>query len=531
MRTLFRNLVPKIFTLKLLFLLNFNCVVYAQEGSIDSTFGINGIVVQEKGAGWDLAIYNNQRIVLGGKGFNFTVVSYKLDGTPDSSFGNFGKIDVDLFENDEQPYTISIQPDGKILLAGYIKIDRIDFALVRFNLDGSLDSGFDYDGIVTTDFNGGVDAIRRIAIQSDGKIIAAGIAETTLPWNFAMARYLPNGSLDFNFGNGGKVITEFNNYSDAWDILIYPDSKILCSGWVYNASTNWSDFALVRYLPDGSLDNSFGVGGKIITQAVGNPYYNCEARSVLLQHDNKIVVGGYVEADFAMIRYLNSGEIDTTFGNNGNGIVLTDFNGGADEGNVLLQDSVGHLLLAGQTEDPVENKNNFALARYTANGLPDSAFGLNGKVTINIFSDGDYTSNDFCYGMAIQPNGKIVLGGRAFINGEYYFAAVRINANFSSPVSVETQPVNFPKLFNLYQNYPNPFNPSTIIKYSIPTEGFITLKIFDMLGREVETLINQNQKSGSYEIEWNANNQSSGIYFYQLKTSANIKTQKMLLLK
>ena len=96
---------------------------------------------------------------------------------------------------------------------------------------------------------------------------------------------------------------------------------------------------------------------------------------------------------------------------------------------------------------------------------------------------------------------------------------------------METQPVNFPKLFNLYQNYPNPFNPSTIIKYSIPTEGFITLKIFDILGREVETLVNQNQKPGSYEIKWNTSNQSSGIYFYRIRVGEFIETKKMILLR
>lgn len=102
---------------------------------------------------------------------------------------------------------------------------------------------------------------------------------------------------------------------------------------------------------------------------------------------------------------------------------------------------------------------------------------------------------------------------------------------FDKATSIDNEPTEIIRDFELLHNYPNPFNPSTIIQYSIPTEEFITLKIFDILGREVETLINQNQKPGSYEIEWNANNQSSGIYFYRIRADHFIQTKKMLLLR
>ena len=102
---------------------------------------------------------------------------------------------------------------------------------------------------------------------------------------------------------------------------------------------------------------------------------------------------------------------------------------------------------------------------------------------------------------------------------------------FDKATDIKNETQEIPTEFVLYQNYPNPFNPSTTIKYSIPEEDYVSLKIFDILGREVAILVNKQQKSGYYEVEWNANNKTSGVYFYQLKTNNTIKTSKMLLLK
>lgn len=132
----------------------------------------------------------------------------------------------------------------------------------------------------------------------------------------------------------------------------------------------------------------------------------------------------------------------------------------------------------------------------------------------------------------MNPNGEWTLGiydGETGNTGT--FKGWKLTLYFETPVSVDNESTEIIQDFELHQNYPNPFNPSTIIKYSIPSEGFINLKIFDILGREVKTLVNQNQKPGSYEIKWNTSNHSSGIYFYRIRAGEFVETKKMILLR
>lgn len=238
-------------------------------------------------------------------------------------------------EDHDAAFAITIQADGKIILAGvanrlFSTTTAEYFALARYNPDGSLDASFGTGGKVFTDFFG-FSFARGIAIQSDGRIVAAGAAyrsPPTLTQDFALARYMPDGTLDTSFGSGGKITTDFFGSSsefglgdEAFAVSLQTDAKITTAGRVFNLPTldlpALSDFGLARYNPDGSLDASFGTGGKVTTNFFG---LNDEARALTIQRDGRIFAGGKavrvafspVASEFALARYQTDIQPDFT---------------------------------------------------------------------------------------------------------------------------------------------------------------------------------------------------------------------------
>ena len=216
------------------------------------------------------------------------------------------------------------------------------------------------NGTVTTDIGGKDDSAHSITLQPDGKLVVAGYGGGASDYDFVLARYLPDGSLDTGFGTGGKVITDFGFSESAHSITLQPDGKLVVAGYSYNG-VNF-DIALARYLPDGSLDTNFGISGRVITNLGGHNdagYSNNDyGHSISLQSDGKLVVAGYVGSDFALARYLSDGGLDTSFGTGGK--VTTDFFGGYDAGNSITLQPDGKLVVAGYAHNGVNN--DFALA-------------------------------------------------------------------------------------------------------------------------------------------------------------------------
>src|SRR6266540_534170 len=155
---------------------------------------------------------------------------------------------------------------------------------------GDLDTSFGTGGKVTTSFGSFYDEIDGLALQPDGKIVAGGYVETSsTDSDFGLARYNPNGSLDTSFGTGGKVTTPIGPYALARSLVLQPDGKIVVAGYEYDGSTEL--FAVARYNAGGSLDTSFGTGGKVTTAFAGGGGLG---RSIALQADGKIVETGYI---------------------------------------------------------------------------------------------------------------------------------------------------------------------------------------------------------------------------------------------
>jgi uncharacterized delta-60 repeat protein len=228
------------------------------------------------------------------------------EGDLDTSFDSDGKVTTDIGGIDNRARSVAIQSDGKIVAAGYSNPgSNYDFTLARYNTDGTLDTNFDSDGKVTTAIGSGTDQAFSVAIQSDGKIVAAGYSNNGSNDDFALVRYNTDGSLDTSFDSDGKVTTAIGGSDDrAHSVAIQSDGKIVVAGHSDNGSNE--DFALVRYNTDGTLDTSFDSDGKVTT-AIGSA--SDFARSVAIQSDGKIVAAGRSTGsndDFALVRYAGT---------------------------------------------------------------------------------------------------------------------------------------------------------------------------------------------------------------------------------
>lgn len=310
--------------------------------------------------------------------------------------------------------TMAIQSDGKIIVADITA--GLDFGLIRLNSDGTRDLTFGVNGVVSTDFSGHLDQAFSIAIQTDGRIVAGGYTETS-PGNydFGLARYLADGSLDTSFNGTGKLSVNVGSTSDyAYDIALQSDGKILIAGSTWSGSSN--DLAIVRVNTNGTLDGSFGTGGTVIMDIGGGT--NDSAYNLYLQADGKIVVGGSSNGDFALVRYDSAGNLDTGFGAGGK--VITAIGGSSDFGYGLTADASGRLLLAGSSFNGTSY--DIAVVRYLSNGSLDSSFGTGGIVTTSTS-----VSDDVAYSVRVQGDGKILVGGTSRSDSTADFALMRYN--------------------------------------------------------------------------------------------------------
>lgn len=311
---------------------------------------------EELGQGTKLVAAGSGTAVPGGLSA-FALVRYNPDGSLDPTFGTSGKVTTD-FPGGGDANALAVQADGKLVAAG---VTGGDFALVRYNPDGSLDTSFGTGGTVTTDFAGNVDIANALIVQADGKLVAAGSTEF-FAVDFAVARYNPDGTLDASFGTGGQAVTDLGGNDRAFALAVQ-DGKLVAGGLSFSFTGTNGDFGLVRYNPDGSLDGSFGSGGKVTTDFRGLGSFE-EARALVVQ-GNRLVAAGNVGpfVDFGLARYRADGALDRSFGSGGK--VTTDFVGQTDEAFGLAVQADGRLVAAGFTTSEF-GEMDFALARYRA---------------------------------------------------------------------------------------------------------------------------------------------------------------------
>jgi len=332
-------------------------------------------------------------------------------GDLDTTFGGDGIVTTNFTRRIAAGLALAIQSNGKLVVAGGSKFDGRDgrFAIARYNADGSLDATFGGDGKVTTDFSRYGDDAAGVAIQPDGKIVVAGDARLGSGNSaFAVARYEADGTLDATFGGGdGEVVTQFTHKNDGVaGLALQPDGKIVvCGGTGFDART--SKLALARYDTDGSLDAAFDGDGKLTMDLSGGVDY---ADAVIAQPDGKIVAGGRTvvggQVRFVLVRFDADGSVDDTFGTNGT-VTTAMTNRGSSIQALILQADL-KIVAVGYGIRAVDHAV-FALARYDMDGSLDTTFGGGDGKTLTDFTPGE----DYGLGVALQPDGRIVVAGLA----------------------------------------------------------------------------------------------------------------------
>lgn len=403
----------------------------AAPGGLDPSFGRGGRVLTDFDRSTDIAnavaLQADGKLIVVGTTYvdndfsdeDFALARYNQDGSLDASFGTRGRVTTDFPGLAAEASAVTVQPDGKILVAGGafpLFAFLGNFEIARYNPDGSLDASFGSGGIVTTHFPQGSYA-SALALQADGKIIAAGTdyvdfsSEASSNTDFALARYNPDGSPDIGFGNGGQVLTDFERLNDdVFAVLVQPDGRIIAAGSARDPSTDY-DFAAARYSSDGRLDASFGNGGKVSTD-FGNDGFD-RARAAALQPDGRIVAAGFATTlngghqNFAVVRYNSDGALDPGFG--GTGLKQVSFGSCCQSANSVLLQPDGKIILVGYP-DSESSDSDFTLARLDSDGSLDATFGRGGRVRTSFGN-----LNGGANGAVLQPDGRIVaVGFQAF---------------------------------------------------------------------------------------------------------------------
>ncbi len=380
-------------------------------GDFDASFGFNGYAItpfnQGPSGAYAIAFWETGgKIVVAGAvettwhGEDVAIARYHLDGTLDTGFGNGGRVTTTISDQDDRAHDLAVTANGEIIVGGYTQQNGGDFFLAKYAYDGSLKTDFGSGGIVRTDFSGGYDVLRGLALQPDGKIVAAGQAEVSpsCPY-FALARYQSDGSLDTSFSGDGKLTTQVSAGACgfAYDVALQSDGKIVAGGGVQ--AVTGLNFALARYQSNGNLDMSFSGDGKVTTSFSA---YEDYIQEIAIQSDGKIVAAGIgsYNSYFALARYQTNGSLDTGF--SGDGKVTTTIGSANYAYSLALQDN-GKILVGGSVVEGTQE--DLVLFRYTSSGSPDTGFGVNGAVIKNLYQ------LDAIRAMKLQADGKILAAG------------------------------------------------------------------------------------------------------------------------
>jgi uncharacterized delta-60 repeat protein len=483
--------------------------------SFDSTFGTNGKVHTSFG---NFSVYfssitmqNDGKIYAAGAreglGVNGIFISkYNSDGSLDTSYNSLGingvpsTKEISYGSNYQFCHTIVLQPDNKLIVAGS---SNGDFALARLNQNGNYDTDFSNDGQVIFSFGAGNGSkINKVLLQPDGKIIAVGQAYNGVNFDFGIARFNTDGSLDTTFGTAGKILIPIGPANDfGQDAVLQPDGKIVITGYSNNSSGD--SISIARLNSNGSLDNTFAANGKIYYNIPSKEY--CVAEAIALQSDGKILVAGHANGDFALLRYNTNGILDNSFGNLG--YTTTDFGNFQDKVYAISIRQDGRILLAGHSYEPsISTFLDFGIASYNSNGSLDNTFDSDGKMTISM----GYSSG--IRDMLFQPDGKLLFGGNSIENSSSNtrYSLLRLS---DSNLSVNENNFNDGKA----TVYPNPTNEFVTI---LTTNTIDKMELFTIHGQE----LNIANKIMNNTI--NISGLDTGIYILKLNGAQTFKINK-----
>ena len=406
----------------------------------------------------------------------FTIAAPTLDASFNAGGAIPGTVLTDVGSTDDSARAVAVQPDGKVVIAGQASFN--DFALARYNVDGALDTSFNGSGVVS---GAGLSNVQGLVIQPDGRIIVVGVSFNGSDSDFAIARFTTDGSVDTNFGTNGQVVTDFGATDDfCHDVALQADGKLVVSGYrdVGAGGPSEFEYALARYDADGSLDAAFGSGGKVTTALGTN---NDWSVYLTLQTDGKIIIASAFSAmgaDLFLARYTSSGSLDTTFNPGGSlaaGVATIDAGETFESFVAVVVQPDGKIVAAGGSNDVI------ILARYNADGSLDATFDTDGVVNydsgagfesvnalalqpngkilvagnisndaalVRFNADGSFDSAavevlgafSMLGAVAVQPDGKLIAAGGASDGVDQDFVVARYDAD---DAIADTTPDNF----------------------------------------------------------------------------------------
>lgn len=388
-------------------------------GTLDETFGDGGILWLKypTSAALTVAMQADGKILVGGvtngSSGSFAVVRLLANGTPDPSFGNNGLSERSVAGNkNPEIHALAVQADGRIVGAGQIRFtgQEFDIAVLRYLADGGADPSFGDGGLVTTDFSARSDTANSVLVQPDGRIIVAGrsLGAVAGSGDFALVRYNSDGSLDTTFGSGGKVLADIHGTTENGGFAaLAAGARIAVGGYSYATNSNSSrlDLSLAMLKTDGTLDTAFADGGTFVTNFGGAAsVLDQNVNSVAIDATGRVLLSGTYGSDFGTARLTSAGSLDSTFG--AGGAVVTDFDGRGDNAFSVLVQEDGRIVVAGLGTPAGSSEWTMQVARYQTNGTLDPTFGMGGQTVTTPAATTSYATR----GAALTGCGVVVVG-------------------------------------------------------------------------------------------------------------------------
>jgi uncharacterized delta-60 repeat protein len=516
-------------------------VIHAQQGQLDNSFGVNGIVKQSHVPPFPSGNNPNVLTLLDDGKFmvaadlDFSMAFYRFekDGSLDTSFGDSGVVQIEMgWLTYDIVKSVIVQPDGSALALMQsnrhpdLQEDWSIAYVMRFNPDWELDSTFGhfttYAQMGLTEVKTGFDVTEVSSFQllQDGKMLISGKVRGSFNSNVHtfVAKLNADGTFDNSFGSNGLVFPSWNNFTNGFSSLtLQPDDKLILSGWS-RISYDTTVYAIARLNNDGTIDSSFGVDGLVAGTLPSANYY---VQQLFLQEDGKILawINGdlFPPLSLDVIRLNPDGSFDNSFGTDGTIHIPNDK---VERISRILVDDEGSFFLAGYRDDSTYIRGeDFALAKLSSEFNWVEAFGDSGVTIIK-----DTSNTDILRTARVLPDGKVLLAGTA--SPIYYITNLKLVKIFGRDTLMTTDTTTIPPQDSLLLNengltiLPNPVGEDFQICYPLEERSIITIDLFNSVGELLYSFLTEEVREEGVHCEqfiWPKDIIDKGVYFVRLQ--------------